>query len=118
MKPIYLDYAATTPIDPRVAEKMSACLTLEGYFGNPASQHVYGLEAREAVEAAREQVAYYLNANPSEIIWTSGATESNNLALKGAAHLYQRKGKHMVRCKPNINQCWMRASIWKKKAIR
>ncbi len=99
MKPIYLDYAATTPVDSRVAAKMFAYLTAEGQFGNAASQHVYGLAAREAVETAREQVAAYLRADPSEIIWTSCATESINLALKGAAQLYQRKGKHIVTMK-------------------
>jgi cysteine desulfurase len=96
MKPIYLDYAATTPVDPRVAQIMLACLTMEGSFGNPASLHYYGREAREIVEIAREQAAMTIHADPSEIIWTSGATESNNLALKGAARLYQRKGKHIV----------------------
>jgi cysteine desulfurase len=99
MKPIYLDYAATTPLDARVAAKMAACLTSDGIFGNPASLHVYGRAAREAVELAREQVAALLKADPSEIIWTSGATESINLALKGAARLYQRKGKHIVTLK-------------------
>jgi len=99
MKPIYLDYAATTPVDPRVVQKMQACLTLEGVFGNPASQHVYGQEARAAVETARAQVAALIHADPAEIIWTSGATESDNLALKGAAHLYQRKGRHIVTMK-------------------
>lgn len=99
MKPIYLDYAATTPVDPRVAAKMAIYLTAEGGFGNAASQHSYGVAAREAVEAAREQVAGYLAADPSEIIWTSCATESINLALKGAAQLYQRKGKHIVTMK-------------------
>lgn len=96
MKPIYLDYAATTPMDPRVAEKMCAYLTLEGTFGNAASLHAYGQQARQAVESAREQVAALLHADASEIIWTSGATEANNLALKGAAQLYQRKGKHII----------------------
>jgi cysteine desulfurase len=85
--PIYLDYAATTPVDPRVAEQMVACLTMDGNFGNPASRsHIYGWRAEEAVEAARRQVADLINADPREIVWTSGATESNNLALKGAAH--------------------------------
>jgi cysteine desulfurase len=84
---IYLDYAATTPVDPRVAEQMVACLTMDGNFGNPASRsHIYGWRAEEAVEAARRQVADLINADPREIVWTSGATESNNLALKGAAH--------------------------------
>jgi len=85
-KVIYLDYAATTPVDPRVAQKMSGCLLVEGVFGNPASRsHVYGWQAEEAVEAAREQVARLINADPREIVWTSGATESDNLALKGLA---------------------------------
>lgn len=96
MKPIYLDYAATTPVDPRVAEQMSKFLTMDGNFGNPASLHPYGQEARLAVENAREQVATLIHAESNEIIWTSGATESNNLALKGAARLYQRKGKHII----------------------
>jgi len=99
MKPIYLDYAATTPVDPRVAAKMCEYLTQDGDFGNPASLHEYGKSARDAVQLAREQVAHLVHAEPSEIIWTSGATESINLALKGAAHLYQRKGKHMVTMK-------------------
>jgi cysteine desulfurase len=85
-RPVYLDYAATTPVDPRVAQKMSACLLVDGNFGNPASRsHLYGWQAEEAVEEARSQVARLLNADPREIVWTSGATESDNLALKGAA---------------------------------
>lgn len=96
---LYLDYAATTPIDSRVAQKMQQYLTYEGVFGNPASQHIFGEAALSAVNHAREQVANFLHAEPSEIIWTSGATESNNLALKGAAQLYQRKGKHIVTLK-------------------
>lgn len=99
MKPIYLDYAATTPVDPRVAKKMQEYLTLDGAFGNPASLHGYGQEARQAVELAREQIAALIHADAAEIIWTSGATESDNLALKGAARLYQRKGKHIVTMK-------------------
>jgi len=99
MKPIYLDYAATTPIDMRVANKMAQYLTLDGIFGNPASLHYYGQEAKQAVESAREQVAAVIHADPGELIWTSGATEANNLALKGAAHLYQRKGKHIITMK-------------------
>ena len=95
-QPIYLDYAATTPIDKRVAVVMQHYLTQEGMFGNPASRHVYGKKASAAIEHARAQVAQVLQAHPSEIIWTSGATESNNLALKGAAHRYQRKGKHIL----------------------
>ncbi len=95
--PIYLDYSATTPVDPRVAEKMIACLTMEGNFGNPASRsHLFGWKAEEAVESARRQVADLINADPREIVWTSGATESDNLAIKGAAHFYQKKGKHIV----------------------
>ncbi|NNM79804.1 MAG: IscS subfamily cysteine desulfurase [Gallionella sp.] len=93
--PIYMDYSATTPVDPRVAAKMIPFLTEK--FGNPASRsHHYGWEAEEAVELARAQVAALVNADPKEIVWTSGATESNNLAIKGAAHFYQGKGKHIV----------------------
>ncbi|CAG9933875.1 IscS subfamily cysteine desulfurase [Candidatus Nitrotoga arctica] len=95
--PIYLDYSATTPVDPRVAEAMIPYLTEK--FGNPASPHIYGQVAEEAVERAREQVAALVNADPKEIVWTSGATESNNLALKGAAYFYQNKGKHIVTMK-------------------
>lgn len=98
--PIYLDYAATTPVDPRVAEKMMHYLTTDGEFGNPASRsHVFGWHAEEAVETARQHVADLINANPKEIIWTSGATESDNLAIKGAAHFYGKKGKHIITCK-------------------
>lgn len=95
--PIYLDYSATTPVDPRVAEKMSACLTNEGNFGNAASRsHQFGWQAEEAIENGRAQVAELINADPREIVWTSGATESDNLAIKGAAHFYKTKGKHIV----------------------
>ena len=98
--PIYLDYSATTPVDPRVAEKMCACLTVDGNFGNPASRsHPVGWKAEEAVEEARSQVAALVNCDPKEIVWTSGATESDNLALKGAAHFYQKKGRHIVTVK-------------------
>jgi cysteine desulfurase len=93
--PIYMDYSATTPVDPRVAEAMIPYLTEK--FGNPASRsHEYGWVAEKAVEDARKQVAALVNADPKEIVWTSGATESNNLALKGAAHFYSGKGKHIV----------------------
>ena len=95
--PIYMDYSATTPVDPRVAEKMCGYLTLEGEFGNPASRsHTFGWHAEEAVEKARQQVAALVNASPKAIVWTSGATESDNLAVKGAAHFYHKQGKHIV----------------------
>ncbi len=98
--PIYLDYSATTPVDPRVAAKMSECLTLESNFGNPASRsHIFGWKAEEAVETARRQVADLLNCDPREIVWTSGATEADNLAIKGAAHFYVKKGKHIISSK-------------------
>jgi len=100
MIPIYFDYSATTPVDPRVVEKMVECLTMEGNFGNPASRsHVFGWKAEEAVEQARQNVADLVNCDPREIVWTSGATESDNLALKGAAHFYQSKGKHIITSK-------------------
>ncbi|RUO26449.1 IscS subfamily cysteine desulfurase [Aliidiomarina minuta] len=96
-KLIYLDYAATTPVDPRVAEKMMQFLTMDGIFGNPASRsHRYGWQAEEAVDEARAQVAELLNADPREIVFTSGATESDNLALKGVAEFYQEQGKHII----------------------
>ena len=99
-KPIYLDYSATTPVDPRVAEKMTECLSLEGNFGNPASRsHFYGWKAEEAVEGARSQVAELISADPREIVWTSGATESDNLAIKGVAQFYKNKGKHIITSK-------------------
>ncbi|MES2366782.1 MAG: IscS subfamily cysteine desulfurase [Pseudomonadota bacterium] len=93
--PIYLDYSATTPVDPRVAQKMIPYLT--ELFGNPASRsHAFGWDAEKAVENAREEVAKLVNADPKEIVWTSGATEAINLALKGAAHFYKAKGKHLI----------------------
>jgi len=96
-KPIYLDYLATTPADPRVVEKMVQCLTLDGNFGNPASRsHIYGWKAEEAVEGARRQLADLLNADPREIVWTSGATEADNLAIKGVAQYHADKGRHIV----------------------
>ena len=98
--PIYLDYSSTSPCDPRVAAKMAECLTLEANFGNPASRsHKFGWKAEEAVESARKQVADLLNCDPREIVWTSGATESDNLAIKGAAHFYVKKGKHIITSK-------------------
>lgn len=94
---IYLDYAATTPVDPQVAQRMSECLTFEGNFGNPASRsHFYGWRAEEAVEEARNQVAGLLAADPREIVFTSGATESNNLAIKGVMEARQAKGRHII----------------------
>ena len=93
--PIYMDYSATTPVDPRVAEKMIPFITED--FGNPASRsHPYGWTAEKAVENARKEVAKLVNADPREIIWTSGATESNNLAIKGASNFYSSKGKHII----------------------
>lgn len=98
--PIYLDYSATTPVDPRVAEKMVQYLTIDQKFGNPASRsHLFGWEADEAIKIAREQIADLLNADSKEIVWTSGATESDNLAIKGVAHFYKSKGKHIITCK-------------------
>jgi cysteine desulfurase len=98
--PIYLDYSATTPVDKRVAEKMCHYLTMDGNFGNPASRsHKYGWDAETAVEQARADVAALINADPKEIVWTSGATESDNLAIKGAAHFYAKRGKHIITSK-------------------
>lgn len=103
-KPIYLDYLATTPVDPRVVEKMTGCLSMEGNFGNPASRsHLYGWKAEEAVETARRQVADLINADPREIVWTSGATESDNLAIKGVAHFYREQGRHIITSKIEHN---------------
>ncbi len=98
--PIYLDYSATTPMDERVSKKMADFLTIDGAFGNPASRsHEFGWTAEKAVDEARQHVADLINADPREIIWTSGATESNNLAIKGAAHFYKKKGKHIITVK-------------------
>ncbi|TBR37841.1 IscS subfamily cysteine desulfurase [Marinomonas agarivorans] len=94
---VYLDYSATTPVDERVADVMMKCLTLDGNFANPASRsHVFGWQAEEAVEEARQQVADLIHADPREIVWTSGATEANNLALKGIAYQYRKNGKHII----------------------
>jgi cysteine desulfurase len=98
--PIYLDYLSTTPVDPRVVAAMTACMSTEGVYGNAASRsHVFGWKAEEAVENARNQVAELINADPREIVWTSGATESDNLAIKGVAHFYHKKGKHIITSK-------------------
>ncbi|MEC7912217.1 MAG: IscS subfamily cysteine desulfurase [Pseudomonadota bacterium] len=98
--PIYLDYAATTPVDPRVAKKMLDYLTLDGNFGNPASRsHKYGWQAEESVEEARSHVANLVGCDPREIVWTSGATEADNLAIKGVANFYKSKGKHIITSK-------------------
>ena len=96
-QPIYMDYAATTPVAPKAAEKMATCLTMDGVFGNPASRsHKYGWQAEELVDIARHQVADLIHADAREIVFTSGATESDNLALKGVAHFHADKGKHIV----------------------
>ena len=98
--PIYFDYSATTPVDKRVASKMMDFLTTDGCYGNPASRsHKFGWQAEEAVDIARNQIADLINADPREIVFTSGATESNNLAIKGAAHFYNKRGKHIITCK-------------------
>lgn len=98
--PIYFDYSATTPVDPRVAQAMMDCLTMDGNFGNPASRsHFFGWKAEEAVEAARQHVADLINADPREIVWTSGATESDNLAIKGIAQFNHKRGKHVITSK-------------------
>ena len=98
--PIYLDYSATTPVDPRVADEMCKYLKPDGIFGNPASRsHSFGWAAEEAVDRSRQEVADLVNADPREIVWTSGATESDNLAIKGAAHFYNKRGKHLITLK-------------------
>lgn len=98
--PIYMDYSATTPVDERVAKVMTKYLTMDGNFGNPASNsHYYGWQADDAVKNARKQVADLIGADPKEIVWTSGATESDNLAIKGVAHFYKKKGNHIITLK-------------------
>ena len=98
--PIYFDYSATTPVDKRVATKMMQYMTTDGHFGNPASRsHKFGWQAEEAVDIARNQIADLINADPREIVFTSGATESDNLAIKGAANFYHKRGKHIITCK-------------------
>ena len=98
--PIYFDYASTTPVDPRVVEKMKDCLSLDGNFGNPASRsHAFGWKAEEAIEEARQHVASLVNCDPREIVWTSGATESDNLAIKGAAIFNKSRGNHIITSK-------------------
>src|SRR5690554_832812 len=96
-RPIYLDYAATTPVDPAVARRIGECLTQDGIFGNPASRsHLYGWQAEEVVENARSEVADMIGCDPREVVWTSGATEADNLAVKGAAGARAGRGRHIV----------------------
>jgi cysteine desulfurase len=99
VNPIYLDYAATTPVDPRVVQKMLECLSVDGAFGNPASQHIFGVKAKEKVEAGRKHIADLIHTVPRNILFTSGATEANNLAIKGVVKFNQSRGKHIVTCK-------------------
>ena len=107
--PIYLDYSATTPVDPRVVDKMVPYLREQ--FGNPASRsHAYGWTAEKAVEQAREEVAALVHCDPREIVWTSGATESINLALKGAAQFYKDKGRHLITVKTEHKACLLYTS--------
>jgi cysteine desulfurase len=96
--PVYLDYAASTPVDPRVLEKMLPWLMQPDHCGNPSATHGFGRKAAQAIEHARQQVADLIHADPQEIIWTSGATEANNLAIKGIAHAYRHQGQHIVTC--------------------
>lgn len=106
--PIYLDYSATTPVDPRVAQKMADCLLVDGNFGNPASRsHVFGWKAEEAVENARRQVAELVNADPREIVWTSGATESDNLAIKGLRTSTPARASTSSPRRSSTKLCWI-----------
>lgn len=115
--PVYMDYSATTPVDPRVAEKMIPYLCEK--FGNPASNsHMYGWEAEAAVEEARSQVAALINADPREIVWTSGATEANNLALKGAASFTRQRASTSSLSRRNINPFWIRSANWNAKVSK
>src|SRR5258708_9590154 len=103
-RPVYLDHAATTPVDPRVAAAMAQCLTAEGEFGNPASaSHGYGDAAGALVETARAQVAAAVGASPPEVVWTSGATEANNLAIFGVAQYYREYGRHIITARTEHN---------------
>lgn len=117
--PIYLDYSATTPVDPRVAEKMMQFMTMDGTFGNPASRsHRFGWQAEEAVDIARNQIADLVGADPREIVFTSGATESDNLAIKGAANFYQKKASTLSPVKPNTKRYWIPAVSWSAKVSK
>lgn len=117
--PIYLDYSATTPVDPRVAQKMSECLLMDGNFGNPASRsHVFGWKAEEAVENARRQVAELVNADPREIVWTSGATESDNLAIKGVAHFYSGRASTSSPRRSSTRRSSTPAASWSAKVSK
>jgi cysteine desulfurase len=99
MHPIYQDYAATTPVDPEVVAAMTQCLSIDGIFGNPASAHFYGQQAAQKIDVAREQVATLIGADAKEVIWTSGATEANNLAIKGMVNFYSDRGRHIITMK-------------------
>ena len=115
-RPIYLDYSATTPVDPRVVDKMVPWLYEN--FGNPASRsHAFGWGVRGR-RRAREEVAKLVNADPREIVWTSGATESDNLAIKGAANFYAERGKHIITVRPSTRLCWTPVASWSARVSR